>query len=328
MKQKSGDTPPPAATDPVSSSKEWQLITRVVDGIHKEQRVARRWSIFFKSAMFIYLFFCLVWFVIQTRPMSYMKQDHVAIIDVYGLIAARQEAGSDNLVSALKQAFESEHVQAIVLQINSPGGSPVQAGYVYDEIQRHKALKPDKVVYAVISDTGTSGAYYIAAAANYIYADKASIIGSIGVISQQFGFDGLMKQWGIEQRSYTAGQHKAFLDPFQSENPFERAHLQAQLDNIHQQFITQVKHGRGQRLADDKTLFSGLVWTGEEALKLGLVDGLGSVYSVMRDQIGQEEWVRYNPKKNLWQQLKSDIGGGVSAAITETLSLPSNNWAL
>ena len=265
--------------------KAWQLLEKTLLASVQEQRRSRRWGIFFKSLTFLYLIGAL--FVLL--PLSKLDgaattgKPHTALIEVRGTIADRQEASADNLVTSLRRAFKDEQTRAVVLRINSPGGSPVQSGYVYDEIKRLRALHPDTPVYAVIADIGASGAYYIAAAADQIYADKASLVGSIGVTAAGFGFVETLDKLGIERRTYTAGEHKAFLDPFQPEREDEREFWQGVLHTTHQQFIDQVKKGRGDRLQEHPDLFSGLVWSGEQAVELGLVDGLSSASAVARD---------------------------------------------
>ena len=307
-----------------AASREWQLISRLVDNINIEQRRARRWGILFKSLTFIYLFGLLGVFLIPSSSFNQdYNYDHVAVIDVLGPIAEGYEASSENLLPSLVDAFEAPYAKAIILNINSPGGSPVTAGMIYDELDRQQVRYPNKPVYAVIGDIGASGAYYIAAAADYIYADKASMVGSIGVISNGFGFDQLMREWGIERRTYTAGKHKAMLDAFQPEKPSERDFFQGLLAEVHQQFIDQVKLGRGERLSDSSDMFTGLVWTGAQAQNLGLTDGLGNLYSVARNQIGLTEMLWYGSEKTPLQQLMDELGHSIGMAIASVIGLPS-----
>ena len=307
-----------------SKGKEWKLIEKMVNGLFVEQRRARRWGIFFKTLTFLYLFALLV--IFWTKPSfevedSHESEAHTAVIDVKGAIADDQDANADTLVHLLRKAFENEQAKAVVLRINSPGGSPVQAGYVYDEIKRLRGLYPEKPVYAVIMDIGASGAYYIAAAADEIYADKASLVGSIGVISSSFGFVDLMDKLGVERRALTAGENKAFLDPFQPLRDSDKAFWQSVLNTTHQQSIDQVKKGRGDRLSDDPELFSGLVWTGEQAVQKGLVDGLGSTGSVARDVIGVENTVLYTPKASPLDELVDRLGVSFAKTISTSLGL-------
>ncbi|TVP52427.1 MAG: S49 family peptidase [Halomonadaceae bacterium] len=312
-----GGQPPGSHPD----SKEWRLIEKTMLSMQTEAKRGRRWGIFFKSLTFLYLFALL--FLIRSpfdsgtdRPAG---KDHTAVIDVRGVIAEDQDASADNLATALRRAFEAERSKAIILRINSPGGSPVQSGYVYDEIKRLRDKHPEKKVYAVISDLGASGAYYIAAAADEIYANKSSLVGSIGVIGGGFGFTGTMEKLGIERRIYTSGDNKAFLDPFSPEREEEVVFWESVLDQTHQQFIADVQAGRGDRLADDEDLFSGLIWNGEKALGLGLVDGLGSAGYVAREVVGYEEMVDYSfeasPFQRLMRQLGTSVGRGLSQAL-------------
>ncbi len=283
---------------PAKDSREWRLIEKLVMGLNAEQRRSRRWGIFFKSLTFIYLFVALL--LLLPNDLFDGGDDgserHTALVDINGTIAEGEEASADAIVSALRKAFKDKATQGIVLRINSPGGSPVQAGYVYDEIKRLRGLYPQTKLYSVIADIGASGGYYIAAAADEIYADKASLVGSIGVISSSFGFVDVLKKIGVERRVLTAGEHKAFLDPFTPLKESEKEFWEQVLETTHQQFISQVKEGRGDRLKQYDELFSGLIWTGEQALELGLVDGLGSTGYVAREIIGEENIVNFTPR--------------------------------
>ncbi|MDX1589635.1 MAG: S49 family peptidase [Oleiphilaceae bacterium] len=302
-------------------SKEWRLIEKTMMSMQAEARRGRRWGIFFKSLTFLYLFALLLLirspFDAATEVPS--AKDHTAVIDLYGVIADQEDASADNLAGALREAFEAERSKGIVLRINSPGGSPVQSGYIYDEIKRLRDKYPEKKLYAVISDIGASGAYYVAAAADEIYANESSLVGSIGVIGGGFGLTGAMDKLGVERRLYTAGENKAFLDPFSPEKEEEVEFWESVLDQTHQQFIDKVKAGRGERLSDNEDLFSGLIWNGERAMELGLVDGLGSAGYVAREVIGHEEMVDYSyepsPFQRLMRQLGSSLGQGVTRAL-------------
>lgn len=307
------------------NTREWRLLEKLVMGLHSEQRRSRRWGIFFKSLTFIYLFVALYLFIpddvidaeaVKTGP-------HTALIDIKGAIAEDEDANADDLVYALRKAFEDKGTQGVILRINSPGGSPVQAGYVYDEIKRQRGLHPDIKVYAVVADLCASGGYYIAAAADEIYADKASLVGSIGVISASFGFVDLMNKLGVERRAITAGENKAFLDPFSPLKDSEKTFWQGVLNTTHQQFINQVKQGRGDRLKDDKELFTGLIWTGEQALELGLIDGLGSPGYVARQIIGEEHIVNFSPRLSPFEQLIDRFGVSFAKTISTQLGLNS-----
>ncbi len=302
-----------------SDDRSWKLLEKTLLAGVQEQRRSRRWGIFFKLLTFVYLFVALLLF---TPLMSMEKSatrggSYTAVIDVAGVIADKESASADNIVGSLRTAFDDPKVKGIVLRINSPGGSPVQSGYVYDEIRRLRALHKDTKVYAVISDLGASGAYYIASAADQIYADKASLVGSIGVTAAGYGFVGAMEKLGVERRTYTSGEHKSFLDPFQPQKPEETQFWQGVLDTTHRQFIASVKQGRGERLKDKDhpELFSGLVWSGEQALQLGLIDGLGNTSSVARDVIGEKEVVDFTIQESPFDRFSKKLGASVAEQI-------------
>jgi len=305
--------------DSKADAKSWKLLEKTLLAGVQEQRRSRRWGIFFKSLTFLYLITALFLF---TPLMSFDKgasrsENHTALIEVQGMIADNEPASADNIVGALRAAFEDSKTKGVILRINSPGGSPVQSGYIADEIRRLRAEKPAIKVYAVITDLGASGAYYIASAADQIYADKASLVGSIGVTAAGFGFVGIMDKLGVDRRTYTSGEHKAFLDPFQPQKADETAFWQSVLDTTHKQFIASVKLGRGDRLKDKEhpELFSGLVWTGEQALPLGLIDGLGSASHVARDVIGEKEMVDYTVKESPLDRFSKKLGASVAQQI-------------
>nr|WP_286241061.1 signal peptide peptidase SppA [Neptuniibacter halophilus] len=298
------------------------MIEKTLNGLFVEQRRARRWGVFFKLLTFAYLFGLLAMFFIgKDLTPDVAQKDHTAVIEIKGTISADDPANADNIIWGLRDAFEAPHAKAVVLRINSPGGSPVQAGYIYDEIKRLRAMYPEKPLYAVIMDIGASGAYYIAAAADSIYADKASLVGSIGVVAGGFGFVDLMDKVGVERRLYTAGEHKAFLDPFSPSNQGEEQFWQSVLNTTHQQFIDQVRKGRGDRIKDDPKLFSGLVWTGEQALELGLIDGLGSTGYVAREVVQAEKLIDYTPQPEPWKQIVDELGVSVTRAISTQIGL-------
>lgn len=310
------------------TNREWQLLEKLVMEGAQEQRRARRWGLVFKLGILVYMFVALMMFspsVWQTSDAS-PGEPHVALIDVKGVIMATELANADALAGALREAFEAEKATSIILRINSPGGSPVQAGMIYREILRLREEHPDKKVYAVITDVGASGAYYIAAAAEEIYADPASMVGSIGVVSDGFGFTGTMEKLGVERRVFTAGDNKAMLDPFSPLQSDQKAFFEKLLVNVHQQFITAVKEGRGGRLKDNPDIFSGLVWSGEQALELGVVDGLASPGEVARDKIGLDNIVDYSPKGSPFQDLFR--GFGVSLGKGAMLALKEMGWQL
>ena len=310
---------PSAAEASVGGDKSWQLLEKTLLAGIQEQRRARRWGIFFKVLMFCYLIAVLVLFspLMDMERSAVGGSSYIALIDVRGPIADKEPASADNLVTSLQAAFADPRVKGVVLRINSPGGSPVQSGYVYDEIRRLRGLHPDTKVYAVISDLGASGAYYIASAADQIYADKASLVGSIGVTAAGFGFVGAMDKLGIQRRAYTSGDHKAFLDPFEPEKPDETKFWQGVLNVTHQQFIDSVKQGRGDRLKDKEhpELFSGLVWTGQQALPLGLIDGLGNTSSVARDVIGAKDLVDFTVQESAFDRFSKKLGASVAEQL-------------
>ncbi|WP_156491832.1 S49 family peptidase, partial [Oleiphilus sp. HI0123] len=286
-----------------------------------EQRKARRWGVFFKLLTFAYLFVLLFMMSEGLSPDKISDtEQYTALVNLEGVIASGEEANADFLVTGLRAAFEAEGTQAVVLRINSPGGSPVQSGYVYDEIKRLRGLYPETPLYAVISDIGASGAYYIAAAADKIYADKASLVGSIGVVASGFGFVDTMKKLGVERRLYTAGAHKGFLDPFSDEKGDEVEFWESVLNTTHQQFIAKVKEGRGERLKVDEEIFSGLIWSGEQALEKGLVDGLGSAGYVAREVVGAEEIIDFTPQPDPFERFTKTLGIAAGSAVGKLLT--------
>ncbi len=303
------------------NSKEWKIIEKTMLQLSVEQRRSRRWGIFFKLLTFVYLFAILYMFIAGVDKGVVAKGDaHTALVDINGVIAANEDAAADTIVTGLRDAFEDKKTKGIILRINSPGGSPVQSGYVYDEIRRLRSLNPDTKVYAVISDIGASGAYYIAAAADEIYADKASLVGSIGVTAAGFGFVETLDKLGVERRNYTSGKHKGFLDPFSPENPEEVMFWKSVLDTTHKQFIGKVKEGRGERLKENPLMFTGLVWSGEQALELGLIDGLGSPGFVAREVVGEENIVNFTPKPDPFEKFTQRLGASVGNALSSSLA--------
>ncbi|MCC7412805.1 MAG: S49 family peptidase [Gammaproteobacteria bacterium] len=286
-----------------------------------EQRRTRRWGIFFKSLFFLYL----VALLIASAPSDWLRisvgQKRTALIEITGLIADDAQASADNVVTGLRAAFEDDRTKGVIVRINSPGGSPVQAGYINDEIFRLREEHPDIPVYAVITDICASGGYYVAAAANEIYADKASIVGSIGVRMDGFGFVEAIDKLGIERRLLTAGEHKGFLDPFEPLKPDEVEHVRGVLEEIHRQFINTVLRGRRDRLLDDEKLFSGFVWTGEQGLRLGLVDALGSASFVAREIIGAEDIVDYTVREDYLARIGRSLGAALAQALSPRLEL-------
>jgi protease-4 len=280
----------------------------------QEQRRARRWGVFFKLLFLVWLF--LMFFAYSSQDGDkFSTSGHTALIDIKGEIGGDQGVSADELINALNNAFEDKNSRGIVLRINSPGGSPVQAGQINDEIRRLRGKFPKIPLYAVVDDLCASGGYYIAAAADKIYVDKASLVGSIGVRMDGFGFTESMKKLGVERRLLTAGEHKGFLDPFSPVEPREVEHAKTMLGEIHGQFIQVVREGRGKRLKETPDMFSGLIWSGEKSIQLGLADGLGSLDSVAREVIKATDIVDYTPEENLAERLARRIGTAVGEAI-------------
>lgn len=319
--------PTPAAALPAASPAKPSMeetVEELARAFFKDRRSDRRWKLFFRWSWLL-VFVAIAWALLTARNHAATPSGpHTALIEVRGEIASDTEASAELLVGALKNAFEDEGAQAIVLRINSPGGSPVQAGIINDEIRRLKA-KHRKKVYAVVEETCASGAYYIAVAADEIYADKASIVGSIGVLMDGFGFTGAMEKLGVERRLQTAGENKGIGDPFSPVSEKQRAYTQAMLDQIHQQFIGVVKEGRGKRLKIGPDTFSGLFWNGQQALEMGLVDHLGNLDMVAREVVKAEEVIDYTPRDNVAERLAkrfgASIGAGAVRALQSTLSL-------
>ena len=311
----------------LSDEKSWKLLEKTLQSSLIEQRRSRRWGIFFKSLTFLYLF------ILFAIAMGGFKMGsnattgpHTAVIDIRGMIADQSEASADNLVQALRNAFRDENTKAVIMRINSPGGTPVQAGYVYDEIIRLRELYPHIKVYAVITDLGASGAYYIASAADEIYASESSLVGSIGVTAAGFGFVDAIHKLGIERRAYTSGAHKAFLDPFQPMKPEEKAFWENTLNIVHQQFIDKVKAGRGDRLKykDHPELFSGLIWSGEQAKGLGLIDGFGSTSSVARNVIHVENLKNFTVQDSAIDRFAKKLGASAAKQIGTSMGLENS----
>lgn len=284
----------------------------------KEQRSARRWKTFTRLAWLVF-FIAAAWILFhRATPTTAKSTAHTAVVDIKGEIAEGNDASAEFVVSAMRTAFEDEGAQAIVLRINSPGGSPVQAGIINDEIVRLKA-KYKKPVYAVVEETCASAAYYIASAADQIFVDKASIVGSIGVLMDGFGFTGLMDKLGVERRLLTAGENKGFLDPFSPQTEKQRVFAQAMLDQIHQQFIGVVKAGRGARLKETPETFTGLFWTGQQAVEMGLADHLGNLDYVAREVVKAEEVVDYTRRDNVAERLAKKFGAAMGEGAIHAL---------
>ena len=285
----------------------------------RDRRADRRWRNFFRVSWLL-LVMAIAYAIFAARNHANAPTGpHTALIEIRGEIAAGAEASAENLMPGIKTAFEDASAKAIVLRINSPGGSPVQAGIINDEIRRLKTLHKDKKVYAVVEETCASGAYYIAVAADVIYADKASVVGSIGVLMDSFGATGLMEKLGVERRLITAGDNKGIGDPFSPLPDRQRAYIQSLINQIHQQFITVVKQGRGTRLKETPEMFSGLFWNGEQALALGLVDHLGNLDYVAREVIKAEEVIDYTPKENVAERLAKKFGAAIGAGAMKAM---------
>ncbi|MCC7516606.1 MAG: S49 family peptidase [Pseudomonadales bacterium] len=304
----------------------WYMLEKLVNESQIEQRRTRRWGVFFKLLTFVYLIGAMLLFspALQQgdgKAVFSAAKEHTAVVRVHGVIAEDQEASANVIVTGLRGAFENAKTKAVLLVINSPGGSPVQSNYVYDEIKRLRTKYPAIPLYAVIGDIGASGAYYIASAADKIYASESSLVGSIGVTAAGFGFVEAMNKLGVERRNYTSGEHKSFLDPFSPAKPEESAFWQQVLDKTHQQFIKRVRDGRGNRLKETPEMFSGLIWNGEQALALGLIDGYGSPGQVARDVVKAEDIVDYTSKKNPFDVLAGKLGASAGAAFAEKLGL-------
>jgi protease-4 len=317
--QQQANTP---ANNVQSEDTKWQrdAIERLASSALSEQKTARRWSIFFKGLTFTYLFvllfFALGWLGDSTKSLS----AHTALIEVAGVIEAGGDVNADSFMSSLHDAYDDKNTKGIIIRINSPGGSPVQAGIINDEIKRQRKLHPTIPVYAVVEDICASGGYYIAAAADKIYVDKASIVGSIGVLMDGYGFTEVMKKVGVERRLMTAGENKAMLDPFSPLNPKHQALAQNMLNEIHEQFKTVVRQGRGARLKETSETFSGLFWSGEQSIKIGLADEIGSADYVAREVIKQKDIVDFTYQDDFASRIAKRVGASASASFGETLA--------
>jgi len=301
---------------------DWErgLIEKLAGAALKEQRRARRWGIFFKLLTFAYLTVVILLVLDWRAPDSLGGTRHTALVDVVGVIDARGDSSADRVTEALQSAFKNKNTVGVILRINSPGGSPVQAGIIYDEIRRLRGLYPNIPMYAVVEDICASGGYYIASAADKIYVDKASIIGSIGVIMDGWGFTGTMEKLGVERRALVSGENKAFLDPFAPVDEKQKRHAQSMLDDIHKQFIDVVRKGRGKRLKETPDIFSGLMWTGDRSIELGLADGFGSVDYVAREVIKAEDILDFTRKQDFTERFAKRFGATLAGALSKVLS--------
>ncbi len=311
----------PQANQSHAAGWEQQTLEKVLLASLEEQRRARRWGIFFKLIFVAYLGAALL---MAAKPFGGRSREdgegHTAVVDVAGVIAPGQPASADNIIEGLRDAVENKNTKGVLLRMNSPGGSPVQSAYVYDEIRRLKKLKPELPIYAVVEDMCASGCYYIASAADKIYVNSASVVGSIGVIMGGFGFVDTMKMLGVERRIMTAGEHKALLDPFAPVDEVARIHMQGVLGDVHKQFIDAVKQGRGARLKETPDMFSGLIWTGAEGIKLGLADDVGDDRHVAEDIIGAKKMSSFNPEENVLDRLGRRIGASVGRVMMEAVT--------
>jgi len=306
------------------SSDAWEkgLIQELALSSVKEKRRARRWGIFFKFLTFAYLIAVLALFMPNGLQNAHIRDSkHTAVVDIEGVISHDDKASADNVIAGLRKAFKHKNTKGVILRINSPGCSPVQAGYINDEIVRLKKKHPDIKVYAVVADICASGGYYIAVAADEIYVDKASIVGSIGVLMNGFGFVDVIEKLGVERRLLTAGEHKGILDPFSPQKEFDRSYMKDMLGQIHQQFIDTVKRGRGDRLKIDDKTFSGLFWNGEQSVKLGLADAIGSSSYVAREIIGVEKIVDFTRSEDLFERFAKKMGAGAASTLNGMLGL-------
>jgi protease-4 len=298
---------------------ERKVLERIALEAIAEQRRRRRWGIFFKLLGFIYLGLFLALFIDWGASAKKVADGarHTALVELNGVIQSEGQASAEHIITALQSAFEDKGTKGVILRINSPGGSPVQSGIINDEIRRLRQKHPNTPIYAVIEDICASGGYYVAVAADQIFVDKASIVGSIGVLMDGFGFTGTMEKLGVERRLLTAGENKGFLDPFSPQEPAHKQHAQLLLNDVHKQFIDVVRKGRGKRLKESPELFSGLMWTGARSIELGLADALGSVEYVAREIIKAEEIRDYTVKPSLTERFARQFGTDMAEGLAK-----------
>ncbi|MCZ6797845.1 MAG: S49 family peptidase [Gammaproteobacteria bacterium] len=292
-----------------------KIVQKLAFAAINEQRRARRWRIFFTSLFFLYVTVVGFMLIDSGASKSSAEGKHTALVKLSGIIASGEKAGAENVIMGLKSAFEDEDTAGVILEINSPGGSPVQSAYIYDEIKRLRSEHESIPLYVVVADIAASGGYFVAAAADQIYVNKSSLVGSIGVRMDSFGAVDLMKKMGVERRLLLAGKNKGLADPFLPEDPLQKAHLQQMLDEVHGHFIDAVRQGRGERISQQDDLFSGLIWTGEKAIELGLVDEYGTTQTVARDVIEAETIVNFTPRGGLIEQIVDRLGVSISRQI-------------
>ncbi|MEM7016268.1 MAG: S49 family peptidase [Pseudomonadota bacterium] len=319
--------PPKATADDRPPGWERELLEKLAFATLKEQRAQRRWRIFFR---FMTLFIVIAFLAVIAASVSPLGDfdtteqsggNYTALVDLYGVIADGSDASADRMATGLRRAFNDDNVVGVILRINSPGGSPVQSSYINTEIKRLREKHPDKKLYAVVTDLCASGGYYVAAAADEIYVNESSLIGSIGVVSGGFGVVDAMGKLGVERRLYTAGSNKGMLDPFLPENEVEIEHWKRSIDVVYQEFVRVVKEGRGERLSNNPDLFSGLIWSGKEAIELGLADKIGSAGYVAREVIGEEDIVDFTPRSTYLERLSEQLGASIADTLANTLGL-------
>jgi len=303
-------------TDETSEQWERGLITKLATEALREQRRSRRWGIFFKLLTFAYVTFVLV-AIVDWSGRDISGKAHTSMVELTGLIAPGNDASAEKITGALQAAFKDKNTKGVILRINSPGGSPVQAQTIYDEMRRLRAKYPEIPLYAVVEDICASGGYFVAAGADKIYVSKSSIVGSIGVLMNGFGFTGLMDKLGVERRLITAGEHKGMLDPFSPLSPKDKEYAQKLIEDVHQQFISVVREGRGKRLKETPDMFSGLFWTGAKSVDLGLADGFGTLDSIARDVIKAEDIVDYTQKEGFAEKVAKRFGASVAASLAD-----------
>ena len=297
---------------------ERDLITKIAADALVEQRRRRRWGIFFKLLTFAYITIVLLLMVDWTSRGDFTGgKKYTAVVELNGIIAPGADASAENVILGLQAAFKDKSTQGVILRINSPGGSPVQAQTIYDEMRRLRKKYPDIPLYAVVEDICASGGYFVAVGADRIYVGKASIVGSIGVLMNGFGFTGLMDKLGVERRLITAGKNKGMLDPFSPQREQDKVYIEALMQDIHQQFISVVREGRGKRLKESPDMFSGLIWTGEKSVELGLADGYGSLDSVARDVVKAEDVVDYTKKEGFAEKVARRFGAAMASSLAD-----------
>jgi protease IV len=314
-------------TEPDAGDPPWEraALERIALASLKEQRRSRRWGIFFKLLGFVYLFallFVALGWLGKRDGVSPAR--HTALVEINGVIAPEHPGAADNITAGLQEAFKDKATQGVVLRINSPGGSPVQAAQINNEIRRLREKYPNTPLYTVVEDICASGGYYVAAASDKIFVNESSIVGSIGVLMDGFGFSSVLERLGIERRLLTAGENKGFLDPFSPMEPGQLEHAQSMLNAIHQQFIKVVREGRGERLKETPDMFSGLMWTGEKSIEMGLADALGSVEYVAREIIKAEDLVDFTPRENIAERVAKRFGAAMAEAFVRAGMTPGN----